>query len=300
MKKHSQLKWLASLALGAGVLAAYGIHDAQAAYAALPADGTAGVVEQKEAQLLRWFTEKADAVGSSTPYGNNEKAGHYVQSGDARLYYEVYGKGTPVVVLHGGGVGTPYEMGCIIDELRKNHEVIVMSTRGHGRSEIGHSPLTYKQKGEDVLAVMDAAHVKKAMIVGFSDGAYSAYETAVLAPERVERIAAIGAGTLRKGYFSADIDVEALEKVDPAFFAQQKKLMPEPERWGSFMKDYHEILERHGSGQGNLWEDRMPRPSDRRGRRRPRTDGDDGRSGGSSEERTPPHRAESMAHGVPG
>lgn len=109
MKKHSQLKWLASLALGAGVLAAYGIHDAQAAYAALPADGTAGVVEQKEAQPLRWFTEKADAVGSSTPYGNNEKAGHYVQSGDARLYYEVYGKGTPVVVLHGGGVGTPYE-----------------------------------------------------------------------------------------------------------------------------------------------------------------------------------------------
>ena len=73
MKKHSQLKWLASLALGAGVLAAYGIHDAQAAYAALPADGTAGVVEQKEAQPLRWFTEKADAVGSSTPYGNNEK-----------------------------------------------------------------------------------------------------------------------------------------------------------------------------------------------------------------------------------
>ena len=80
--------------LGAGVLAAYGIHDAQAAYAALPADGTAGVVEQKEAQPLRWFTEKADAVGSSTPYGNNERAGHYVQSGDARLYYEVYGKGT--------------------------------------------------------------------------------------------------------------------------------------------------------------------------------------------------------------
>ena len=54
----------------------------------------------------------------------------------------------------------------------------------------------------------------------------------------MERIAAIGAGTLRRGYFSADIDVEALEKVDPAFFAQQKKLMPEPKRWGSFMKDY--------------------------------------------------------------
>lgn len=54
---------------------------------------------------------------------------------------------------------------------------------------------------------MDAAHAKKAMIVGFSDGAYSAYETAVLAPERVERIAAIGAGTLRKGYFSVSVPI---------------------------------------------------------------------------------------------
>lgn len=99
-------------------------------------------MEQKEAQLLRWFTEKADAVGSSTRLGIMKKLAIMYSPGDARLYYEVYGKGTPVVVLHGGGVGTPYEMGCIIDELRKNHEVIVMSTRGHGRSEIGHSPLT--------------------------------------------------------------------------------------------------------------------------------------------------------------
>lgn len=73
MKKHSQLKWLASLALGAGVLAAYGIHDAQAAYAALPADGTAGVVEQKEAQPLRWFTEKADAVEAAHRMGIMKK-----------------------------------------------------------------------------------------------------------------------------------------------------------------------------------------------------------------------------------
>ncbi|WP_303224237.1 hypothetical protein [uncultured Dialister sp.] len=63
MKKHSQLKWLASLALGAGVLAAYGIHDAQAAYAALPADGTAGVVEQKEAQAASLVHGKSGRCG---------------------------------------------------------------------------------------------------------------------------------------------------------------------------------------------------------------------------------------------
>ena len=59
MKKHSQLRWLASLALGAGVLAAYGIHDAQAAYAALPADGTAWKRLRKHSG--RWNTPSSDS-----------------------------------------------------------------------------------------------------------------------------------------------------------------------------------------------------------------------------------------------
>ena len=168
------------------------------------------------APAIRYFMQAPEAKGSDTPYGNNTVAGHYAQAGDARIYYEIYGKGKPLFVFH-GGVGTPYEMGQMIDNLRKNYQVIVVSTRGHGRSEIGHSELTYEQKANDMLAVMKEVTNEPAILLGFSDGAYTAYKVASMYPERTERIVAIGAGTLKPGFFSGEMKVADLEKIDAAF-----------------------------------------------------------------------------------
>ena len=52
----------------------------------------------------RYFTQGNNS-GSSTPYGDNVKIGKYAQAGDAKIYYEVYGKGSPILILHGGGAG---------------------------------------------------------------------------------------------------------------------------------------------------------------------------------------------------
>lgn len=196
----------------------------------------------------RYFMQ-GDKFGSFTPYGDNVTVGNYAQAGDAKIYYEVYGKGTPILILHGGGVGTPYELGKILDELKKNHQLIVMSTRGHGRSEIGHTPLTYKQKADDALAVLNDLKISAPVqIFGFSDGAYTAYEIAALYPERVERIAAIGAGTLSTGYFPSEISLAELEKLDENFFAAQKKIRPEPERWQEFLSDYMKFWNKQSVG----------------------------------------------------
>jgi len=212
--------------------------------------GIAGGAQAKEAaapdravmanqvKQLRYFTQPANMRGSRTTYGNNARAGHYVQSGDAKIYYEVYGKGKPLFVFHGGGVGSSYELGRIIDLLRKDYRVVAVTTRGHGRSEIGHVPLTYEQKAADMLAVMKEVTGEPATIVGFSDGAYTSYKVAAMYPERVERIVAIGAGTLQPGYFPPDMKVEDLEKADKAFVEQLRKLMPEPERLQEFMTGY--------------------------------------------------------------
>ena len=89
-------------------------------------------------------------------------------------------------------------MGAVIDALRKDHQVIAVSTRGHGRSEIGHTPRTFEQKAEDMMAVMQAVTKAPAILLGFSDGAYAAYKVAVMYPEAVDHIIAIGAGTLKK------------------------------------------------------------------------------------------------------
>ena len=185
----------------------------------------------------RYFMQ-GDAKGSCTPYGDNVKVGKYAQVSDAKIYYEVYGKGAPVLILHGGGVGTPYEMGKFIDDLKKNYQVIVMSTRGHGRSEIGHNPLTYEQKADDALAVIKEVTNKPVKIIGFSDGAYTAYKIAAMYPAQVERVVAIGAGTLKEGYFSGEMSLEGLAQIDSQFIDEQKKIRPEPERWQEFCNDY--------------------------------------------------------------
>ena len=198
-------------------------------------------------------------AGSETPYGNNPAVGRYVQAGDAKIYYEVYGEGKPVFVFHGGGVGTPYEMGQMIDRLRQTHQVVVVSTRGHGRSEIGHTPLTYEQKAADMLTVMREVTDVPATLLGFSDGAYSAYKVAALYPEAVERIVAIGAGTLRKGFFPAgSLRVADMEVLDKAFIEQQKNIMPEPERLQEFWTDYTDFWSKTEVGTEVLGAIRCP------------------------------------------
>jgi alpha/beta hydrolase family protein len=107
---------------------------------------------------LRYFGQSETAYHSQVPYGNNEKVGHYATTSDgAKIYFERYGKGSPVIILHGGLVGSTAEMGEFIDRLSQNHEVIAINTRGHGKSGVGSVAPTYAQKAADVLAVLKAA-----------------------------------------------------------------------------------------------------------------------------------------------
>ena len=216
------------------------------------------LLSNSTADAARYFTQ-GDNPGSSTPYGDNLKVGKYAQASDAKIYYEVYGKGNPILILHGGGVGSPYELGKILDELKKSHKLIVMSTRGHGRSEIGHEPLTYKQKADDALAVLDDLKISSPVqIIGFSDGAYTAYEIAALYPERVERITAIGAGTLQAGYFSGAMKLSDLEAFDKKFIDEQKKIRPEPERWQEFCDAYMDFWSKMHVGSETFGEIKCP------------------------------------------
>lgn len=187
---------------------------------------------------LRYFTQPDDVAGSDTPYGDNKAAGEYVQSGDAKIYYETYGSGAPVFIFHGGGVGSPYELGKIIDELRKKYKVVVVSSRGHGHSEIGHSPISLEQKAADMLAVIRKITDRPVPVLGFSDGAYTAYKLAATHPEAVEKLVAIGAGTLKPGFFPKSISLKELEKMDPDYVRQMRSLMPEPERLQEFLNNY--------------------------------------------------------------
>jgi pimeloyl-ACP methyl ester carboxylesterase len=184
------------------------------------------------------FMQAPDAKTSSTPYGNNTAVGKYVKADDANIYYEVYGEGQPIVVLHGGGVGCTYEMNQFIDSLRVDHKVIAISTRGHGRSEIGSKPVTYEQKANDVKAVIDAVTKEPVEVLGFSDGAYSAYKLAEMYPDAVKKIVAIGAGEIIPGLRQIILNIDNMAQYDAKFIEQQKRIMPEPKRWQEYWDDY--------------------------------------------------------------
>ena len=210
------------------------------------------------AGALRYFLQPPDVAGSPTPYGDNAAAAHSVRAGDADIYYEVYGEGSPVFVFHGGGVGSPYELGGIIDELRKKYKVVVVSSRGHGRSEIGHSPMSLRRKAEDMLAVMGKITDRPAPLLGFSDGAYTALEVAALRPRAVERVVAVGAGTLAPGFFPDKLPLAELEKLDRAYVEQMRKLSPEPQRLGDFLNDYMAFWHKTGVGRETFGAIRCP------------------------------------------
>lgn len=180
-------------------------------------------------QTLRRAFQPPNVV-NKIPYGANAEAGQYVQTRDAKIYYEVYGKGQPIVLLHGGLFGSTVEFSDFIDQLKQNYQVIAISTRGHGKSELGTEPLTLEQRANDAMVVINAVTKDNVMVIGFSDGGYSAYKLAAMFPERIKKMIVIGAGEIRPGLREFKFTAKQAMEMDKPFWEQQLKLMPEPNR----------------------------------------------------------------------
>jgi len=193
---------------------------------------------------LRSFMQSGPTEMHEIPYGNNEASGHYLNTGDAKIYYEVYGKGKTIVILHGGILGSTFEMAQLIDSLSKNYQVIAISTRGHGKSEMGKSS-DYPRKAKDVYEIIKANTKDSVTVLGFSDGGYTGYYLAGMYPEKVKKLVTIGAGEWARGSRSFNLTSGEIEKMDPLYWKQQLALMPEPQKadaWLSMVCAYYNTL----------------------------------------------------------
>lgn len=177
------------------------------------------------------------------PYGNNRQTGHYFNVGDARIYYEIYGKGKPLVMLHGGVYGYIDEFANFIPKLAEHYQVICLATRGHGKSEIGSEPFTYQQRAEDAYKVIRSITKDSVIVLGFSDGAFAGLKLAALHPELVTKLISIGAGDfpMSNSREKFNYTPKALMKSDSAFFAFRVALMPEPQRWGECLSKLNKL-----------------------------------------------------------
>lgn len=111
----------------------------------------------------------------------------------ANIWYAAFGSGDDVVMLHGGLAHSDY-WGLQIAALAAGRRVLIIDSRGHGRSDnANRQPFSYRQMADDAIAVMDQLKIAHASIVGWSDGAIVGLEMAMRFPERVDRLFAFAA-----------------------------------------------------------------------------------------------------------
>jgi pimeloyl-ACP methyl ester carboxylesterase len=111
---------------------------------------------------------------------------------DIKMYFAVFGHGSPVILLHGGLANSDY-WGNQVPELARHYEVIVADSRGHGRSTRSAQPYSYGLMAADVIALMDFLHIRRAAIVGWSDGGIIGLDIAIHHPERLTKLFAFAA-----------------------------------------------------------------------------------------------------------
>jgi pimeloyl-ACP methyl ester carboxylesterase len=150
-----------------------------------------------------------------------------------KLWYAVFGHGDPVILLHGGLANANY-WGEQVRALQGRYQVIVMDSRGHGRSTRDATPYGYDLMAGDVIGLMDFLKLRKAAIVGWSDGAIIGLDIAMQHPDRLSRLFAFAANSDPSGV--ADI---AGSKVFNAFIARAEteygKLSPTRNGYKSFL-----------------------------------------------------------------
>lgn len=116
----------------------------------------------------------------------------FVNCGDARIACYDIGRGRPLVLLHGNGEDSSYWK-AQIPEFTRFYRVIAVDSRGHGASESGTQGLSFALMAEDLKKVLDARGVKKAHILGFSDGGNLAIKFALTYPDYVDKLILNGA-----------------------------------------------------------------------------------------------------------
>lgn len=129
----------------------------------------------------------------SPRYDSIDSVGRYVKLKDATLYYETYGTGEPLLLLHGNSQSI-YAFAKQIPNLAKKYKVIAVDTRGQGRStDKSQGPLSYDQFADDMKQLLDSLHISKANVLGWSDGGNTGLIMAIKYPAYINKLAVTGA-----------------------------------------------------------------------------------------------------------
>jgi len=147
----------------------------------------------------------------------------YAEVNGLRMYYEIYGEGKPIVLVHGGGSTIQTNFEKLIPLLAKNRKVIAVELQAHGRTSDRNAELTFEQDADDVATFLKNLNIKKADFFGFSNGGTTCLQLAIRHPKLINKLILGSALAKRNGVPNWFWDFMAQARLDN---------MPEPLKKG--------------------------------------------------------------------
>ena len=185
--------------------------------------------------------EPANPVASSKP----SKTGYVTASG-IKYYYEVHGKGEPLLLLH-GGLGHLGMFGPTLATLAQRRQVIAIDLQGHGRTALGEGEISLQRMGDDMAVILKDLNYKQVDAMGYSMGGGVAFRLAVQHPELIRRLVLVSAGFAQNGFYPEMLPMQAQVGAamadamkDTPMYQSYVAVAPHPE-------DFPKLLDRMGA-----------------------------------------------------
>ncbi len=128
----------------------------------------------------------------TTIYGRNSAAGRYINIRSFKMYYETYGNGQPLLIIHGNG-GSINNFLYQIPYFSKKYKVILADSRAQGKSIDLKDSLSYEMMADDLNALLDSLHLVSCYVIGWSDGGINGLLLSIRHPDKVKKLAVTGA-----------------------------------------------------------------------------------------------------------
>ena len=163
----------------------------------------------------------------------------YAPANGVQIYYEVYGEGKPLVLLHGAFYTIELNWGQLIPELAKTRKIIAIEFQGHGHSPYSDRKLDIGTLARDVEAVMNHLKIDRADVAGYSMGGSVAYQFAVQSPKRLNRLVIISSTYKTDGWLP--VVSAAFKNFKPELFdntpikAAYDAVAPDKTKWTKFL-----------------------------------------------------------------